>query len=162
MTPSVLVLGIGNILMSDDGLGPYVVSLLENDPRMPPHAALVDGGTKGLELMPCFEGIEYAVIVDAVISADKPPGTLVRVGHDQLLDVLGQKMSVHEIGIVDLLNALRLLGKEPRRIELLGLVPERVDFAYGLSKTVKQRAAAVADAVCTRIEQWHTPHRNDA
>jgi len=154
MTPSILVLGIGNILMSDDGVGVEVIKILQKEPDIPQNVLLIDGGTQGLDLMPYFENIDKVILIDAIVSKDKKAGDLVVIEHKDIITTLGQKMSVHEIGIVDLLVSLSLIDKEPKELKLIGLTPQSVEFAYGLSQVVQKNIPTLIEAIKSQIKSW--------
>ncbi len=141
---STVVLGVGNLILSDDGLGITALRLLEQDRRVPPGTLLVDGGTFGVELLPYVEGASRLVILDAV-DAGVPPGTLVRVSGDQIEGFPGAR-SVHDIGFPDLLAALRLLGKEPSEILLRGIQPATTGIGTTLSPIVEQAMPQLIEA----------------
>jgi len=141
--------------MSDDGLGSYVIKKLQEDPHISDEIILLDGGTQGLDLMPFIDGMDHVIIIDAILSTQLPPGSLLTVEHENILKILGQKMSVHEIGIIDLLCALSLLDKEPKQLKLIGLVPKSLEFAYGITPLIQEHTADVIQAIHEQIATWH-------
>lgn len=141
-----LVLGLGNPLCRDDGLGVATVAEILRR-HVPPEGALIlDGGTLGLSLLPCIEDAEDAILVDA-IRDDAPPGTLVRLEGAELRPAVEARLSVHQVGVADLLAAAELRGRLPRRLVLLGLVPAKLDVSVELSPAVASRLPALVDAV---------------
>src|ERR1700746_25356 len=92
----VVVLGLGNILHSDDGAGPQVIGRLREDPRVLNNVSLIEGGTLGLELLTYIWDCSYLLVLDAV-DVGKPPGTLVRMSSQELQTLPG-KGSVHQMG----------------------------------------------------------------
>jgi hydrogenase maturation protease len=145
-----LVLGLGNLLCSDDGLGIAAVEDLVRTYRLPPGVRALDGGTLGLSLLHCFEDGDDAMLIDAV-AADRPPGTLVRLDGAQVAPAVRDRLSPHQVGVADLLDALRLLGRLPRRLILLGLVPESLAFGVGLSRVVARRIPDLVAAVVDEL-----------
>ena len=139
-----LVLGLGNVLLTDDGLGIVAVSLLERFYREPPGVAVLDGGTLGLALLPLLEDAADVILVDAV-RTDEPPGSLVRLDGEAVAPAVRERLSPHQIGVADLLDGLRLRGRTPRRITLLGLVPESLELGV-------ERSPAVADGLSGLVE----------
>lgn len=133
-----LVLGLGNVLCGDDGLGPAAVARLLRAYEPPPAARFLDGGTLGLSLLPLLEDARDVILVDAV-RADATPGTAVRLEGDEVAPAARNRLSVHQVGVSDLLDSLRLRGREPERLILLGLVPETLDL--GLSRSAGVEAA---------------------
>lgn len=149
---SVVVLGLGNIIMSDEGLGVHVIRRLLDDPRLPANARLIDGGTLGLELLSVASGADLLIVVDAV-DLDLLPGTVVRLGADDLFG-LDRGAGVHQLGVADLLSALRMLGSEPRKVVLLGAQPARVDLGTELSPEINSASKRLAERVLLEIAQF--------
>ena len=151
-----VVLGLGNIIMSDEGAGVQVIQQLMADPRLPAAARLVDGGTLGLELLSIASGADLLVVVDAV-ELDVHPGTIVRLGAQELFG-LDPGTSAHALGVADLLSALRMLGAEPERVVLLGVQPARVELGTELSPDVRAAVPRLVDQVLAEIRQWAADH----
>jgi hydrogenase maturation protease len=140
----VLVLGVGNVLLSDDGIGVHAVRRLATDPSSEtPQVRIVDGGTLGLELLPLVDDARALLLIDAV-ELGAPPGTVVLLRGEDLRDHLGGKMSAHQAGVGDLVAVARLLGKLPERTSLVGVQPAALDVGLELSPPVE---AALADAI---------------
>jgi hydrogenase maturation protease len=143
-----VVLGVGNLIMSDEGVGVRVVQQLEHDPYLPAGTVCIDGGTSTHELLADLEDLDLLVIVDAV-SADAPPGTVVRLEGATIPSSFSNELSPHQHGINDLLATLHLLGRAPQRVVLLGVVPECIALGMGLSPSV---SAAVPD-LCVQVAE---------
>lgn len=152
MTPPapLLVLGLGNVLCTDDGVGVAAVEELTRTYRLPSEVRALDGGTLGLSLLHCFEPGQEAVLVDAV-AVDRPPGTLVRLDGEQVAPAVRERLSMHQVGVSDLLDALRLLGIHPPRMVLLGLVPASLELGVELSPPVARSLPALVTAVAEEI-----------
>lgn len=131
----VLVLGLGNVLLGDDGLGVEALRAFTAEWIAPDDLLILDGGTLGLSLLPYLEDARSAILVDAV-RADAPAGSLVRLADDDVAPAVAHRLSVHQVGVADLLDAARLRGRLPERVVLLGLVPESIELRVGLSKPV--------------------------
>lgn len=142
----VLVIGLGNSLAGDDGIGPAALALLARSGRAPPGVELVDGGTLGLRLLPLLAGASAAILVDAV-RLDAPAGTLVRLTAEDLARSVPPRLSSHELGVLDLLGAARLAGTLPPRLVVLGVVPARIAWGEPLSA----EAASALPALVQRI-----------
>jgi hydrogenase maturation protease len=145
-----VVLGLGNVICGDDGVGVAVVRALGERFDVPESVSLLDGGTLGLSLLGWLSGAEDVLLVDAIRS-DAPPGTLVHLSGDDVAPAVRDRLSVHQIGVADLLDALRLLGTWPARMELVGLVPARLALGLGLSPDVEAALPALLDAVVAEI-----------
>ena len=138
-----LVLGLGNVLLTDDGVGPVAVERLSHRYSAPDGVRVLDGGTLGLALLHYVEDCETLVIVDAV-RAEASPGTLVRLTGEDVGAAVATRLSPHQVGVADLLEGADLLGRKPPTIVLLGIVPESLELGYGLSPLVER---AVPDLV---------------
>lgn len=134
-----LVLGLGNTIMSDDGIGPKVIEQLQQGAGLPEGVTLLDGGTLGLDLLPFLEGIQRLIIVDAV-NIGKPAGTCVRLAGDDVPMALETKLSPHQMGMKDLLAVARLMGQLPEEIVLIGVQPACLEMDTELTESV---AAAI-------------------
>ena len=141
-----LVLGLGNPLCRDDGVGVAAVAEILRRYEPPGGAVVLDGGTLGLSLLPHLEDAEVAILVDA-IRDDAAPGTLVRLEGAQVRPAVDARLSVHQVGVADLFAAAELRGRLPSRLVLLGLVPAALDVAVGLSPAVACGLPALVEAV---------------
>ncbi len=149
----VLVLGLGNLLLRDEGLGVRAVERLQKAYRFPPQVRLLDGGTLGLELLPYLEEAERVLVLDAV-AAEGPPGTLVRLDGGDLPGFLARKVSPHQVGLSDLLAVARLRGTLPEEVVLLGMVPARLDAGLELSPPVEAALPQLVEAALAELRRW--------
>jgi hydrogenase maturation protease len=143
---TLLVLGLGNVLCGDDGAGVVALARLARQYEPGADVRLLDGGTLGLSLLPYLEEAHTAVLIDAV-DTGAPPGTLVRLTGEDVGQAVAHRLSPHQVGVADLLDGARLLGREPGRIVLWGIVPERIALEVGLSPKV----AARIDDLCAYV-----------
>lgn len=148
--PRVLVLGLGNVLLGDDGVGPLALARLERDYRFPPEVRLVEGGTLGLALLGELTQAEHVILVDAV-ATDQAPGTLVRLDGEAVRDAVRERLSVHQVGVADLLDAARLIGCYPASVVLLGLVPASIGLRVGRTEAVDTALAELVSAVVLEV-----------
>jgi hydrogenase maturation protease len=130
-----LILGLGNILCEDDGVGVFVVRRLAEGCDAPDGVEILDGGTLGLSLLPHLLDAEAAILVDA-IRGEGPPGSFVRLEGDEVAPAAAHRLSPHQIGVADLLDGARILDRSPKHLVLLGLVPQRLGLGFGLSEPV--------------------------
>src|ERR1700690_1441630 len=144
-----VVLGLGNTLHSDDGLGPHAIQRLKNDARVPGDVSLIEGGTLGLELLTYIWDCSYLLVLDAV-DVGQPPGTLVRMSSRELQTLPG-KGSVHQLGVADLLVALRVLAHQTPEVGLLGVQPASTEWGTELSPAVAAVLPALADAAVAEV-----------
>ncbi|QEM68391.1 HyaD/HybD family hydrogenase maturation endopeptidase [Geobacter sp. FeAm09] len=153
IAPSILVLGIGNLVMSDDGAGVRVVQELQKRYRFPPHVEIMDGGTLGLDLLHKLEGGGRLLVVDAVETGGKP-GTLVRLSGRELPVALQTKVSPHQMGLKDLLAVAELLGHAPREMVLIGVQPANIEMGAELSRNVAEKLEEMIGNVLAELREW--------
>ena len=153
-SPDMLVLGIGNLIMTDDGVGVQVVHRLQERYTFPPTVRLLDGGTLGLDLLPYLEGVRRLLVVDAVETGG-PPGTLIRLTGDEINIAFRTKLSPHQMGLQDLLLVAELQGFAPEELLLLGVQPEEIGMGTELTPTVAERVEPLVDAVLHELERWN-------
>lgn len=145
-TVPLLVLGLGNVLCGDDGLGAVAVHLVDRLFQPPPGVLLLDGGTLGLSLLPQLEQAHEAILVDAV-RTDAPAGSLVRLEGDDVAPAVAARLSVHQVGVADLLDAARWRGWYPSRLILLGLVPQSLDLGVGRTPAIEAALPLLVDRI---------------
>ncbi len=145
-----LVLGLGNVLCSDDGLGVMAVSALMRAFEWPPEVEVLDGGTLGLALLPYVEEAEAAILVDA-IRGDAAPGSFMRLEGAEVAAGVEHRLSPHQVGVADLLDGARWLGRYPTRVVLLGLVPATIELGVGCSPAVQAALPVLVDRLVEEI-----------
>lgn len=133
---SVLVLGIGNILMTDDSVGVRVVEEIRRMFDIPEGVEVLDGGTSGIELLTHISDKTHLIIVDA-IKCGHAPGTVVRVEGEDVPAKFMTRISPHQLGLSDLLAAAKLTGETPGRMVLFGIEPKEIKLGLDLSDEVK-------------------------
>lgn len=133
-----LILGIGNLLQSDDGVGIHAVRLLQEKVRFDESVRVIDGGTCGLDLMQYLEGLDRLVILDA----SKPngnPGKITRITGDKVPAYLSIKTSPHEIGLPELLFAAKLTNIYPPEVVILCMEAGSLESGVELSPLINER-----------------------
>lgn len=150
---NIAVFGIGNILLSDDGVGVHVLHKLTGDYKFPDSVDLIDGGTKGLDLLPIFENRDRVLIIDAA-NFRKEPGTIDTVEGDNIPAFLSTKLSVHQIGLPDLLFAAKLKNVMPEEICLIGIQPKSMDTAAELSEVIGGQMDNLIEKVLQKLREW--------
>jgi hydrogenase maturation protease len=141
-----LILGLGNVLLEDDGVGSAAISLLLDRFEPPPDVRVFDGGTLGLSLLPYLEMSDAVILVDAV-RTDGAPGDLVRLDGDDVAPAVATRLSPHQVGVADLLDGARWLERYPARVVLLGLVPASMELSVGLSPLVRTSLSDLVDLI---------------
>lgn len=152
MDSPVAVVGLGNLVHTDDGVGVHVIQHLQGDPRVPPDVVLLDGGTQGLNLIPHVSGFPRLLVIDAV-DVGEPPGTLVRF-EGSALNGLPGKATVHQLGFADLMVAMQLLGDAPKDVVVLGVQPMSTDWGAELTNPVRSALPGLIGAVIAQLEVW--------
>jgi hydrogenase maturation protease len=152
-----VVLGLGNILHGDDGAGAHAIGRLRSDLRVPADVSLVEGGTLGLELLPCVWDCTRLIVIDA-IDVGEPPGTLVRMSGKELNSLPGNS-SVHQLGVSDLLVALRMLAERQPEVVLLGVQPGSTDWSCELSPPIAAAIDCLVEATVRELQVQAEPER---
>jgi hydrogenase maturation protease len=149
-----LVLGLGNILLGDEGVGVRVIERLLARYDFPERVRIMDGGTLGLDLLPYLEDASRLLVVDAV-QARKAPGTLVRLVGDEVpvfLDI--SKVSAHQEGLQDLLAVATLKGYLPEEVVFWGAQIESLGVGLELSPAVAAQVDALGEKVLDELARW--------
>lgn len=134
---SILILGLGNYLMSDEGVGVHFIQRLEKEKnRLPANIDLLDGGTAGFLLMNYLESYPIVIMIDATLDSN-PPGTI-RLIEPKFAKDFPKAMSTHEIGLKDLVESLSLLGKLPTIYLYVMSVADIAHLHVGLSEEVEK------------------------
>jgi hydrogenase maturation protease len=149
----VLVIGLGNPIMADDGLGLVALERLRQGWRLSESVRLVDGGTWGMNLLPLIEEAQRVVFLDA-IDAGRPVGTLVAVERHELPRFLALKLSPHQVDLKEVLALAELRGTLPEDLVALGLQPGRLEMYCGLSPEIECRLDELLSAAIERLAAW--------
>jgi hydrogenase maturation protease len=161
-TEGVAVLGLGNVLMEDDALGPHVIQALLAHYEFPAGVTVEDLGTPGLDLAPFLMGYDAAIFVDAV-QAKAPPGTVLTYTRDQILKVAPPpRVSNHDPALKESLLSLEFAGGGPKYILFVGVVPKSTTSRVGLSPEVRDAIPAAMDAVLAELARLGRPARRRA
>ncbi len=148
-----VILGVGNLLLSDEGVGVQVIERLTEQYVLPAGVEAVDGGTLGMDLLYYLEGAERLLIIDAVETGQEP-GALVRLEDDDVPAFLSLKMSPHQMGVPDMLFAARLRDMYPKHVVLWGVQPGCLDLGLDLSPPVADRVDFLVEQVRREVEGW--------
>ena len=146
-TAHVCVIGLGNVLMGDDGFGPLAVERFRCEYQCGPNVEILDLGTPGLDLAPYLFGRDLVVIADAV-NAEEKPGTLHIYCEADLLAHRAQlRLTAHDPGLQESLAHLRLSGERPSELIIVGAVPESCEFGKGISLPVLSTCSIAVDSI---------------
>ncbi|MGO9120763.1 MAG: HyaD/HybD family hydrogenase maturation endopeptidase [Desulfomonilaceae bacterium] len=146
----IVVLGVGNILLKDEGVGVRVIEELQRQYTLPENVRVVDGGTQGLWLLSTLEEADQLIVVDVVLGGGEP-GTMYRLTKDELPKGLRVKQSAHDSDLVEALNYCALLEMGPRNVIVIGIEPADIE-PFGVDLTEKI-AAKVNELVLRVIDE---------
>jgi len=151
-----VVIGLGNVVLSDDGLGVHAVRRLRERYEIGHGVELVEGGTAGLLLLPYLSDARRVILVDA-IDTGAPPGTLVRLAGEHWATAFAIRMTPHDVGLADLLGAARLSGAWPRELVLHGAQPASTHVGTELTTAVAAPLDPLVDAIAAELVRWGAP-----
>jgi hydrogenase maturation protease len=151
--PGTVVIGLGNPIMGDDGLGLAALERLRDGWDTPAGVELVDGGTWGMNLLPLIEEAARVLLIDA-IDIGATPGTEVVLPRDRLPRYLATKISPHQVDLRDVLALAELRGTLPQHTTAVGLQPARVEMTTELSDVVRQRLDPLVTRVVALLAEW--------
>jgi len=146
----VLVLGVGNILLQDEGVGVRVVTELQHRYLPSDEVELLDGGTAGMSLIEDILDKEHVIIIDAVRTG-APVGTLVRLVGDEVPVFLQNRISPHQLGLSDILATLTIAGQPPPNLVLIGMVPRTIELGLELSPEIEAQVDALVGQVVREL-----------
>ena len=150
---NIAIFGIGNILLSDDGVGVHAVHRLINDYEFPENVEIIDGGTKGLDLLPLLENRDKVLFIDAA-NFKKEPGTIDTVVGDKIPAFLSTKLSVHQIGLPDMLFAAKWMEITPPEMCLIGIQPKSMDTTVEMTSVISEKMDALLEKVLQKLKEW--------
>jgi len=140
----ILIVGIGNLLCRDEGIGVHVIQEMKNM-KLPDHIDLLDMGTSTMDLISYLEGVKKLIVIDA-LKAGGSPGTIYRCRPGDLLANEEGPISLHEIGVLETLSMAKKMGVEINTV-IIGVEPKVLDWGMELSDEVKSKIPAVIEAV---------------
>ena len=151
--PETVVIGVGNPLMGDDGLGIEALERIRLRWSFDPPLDLLDGGTWGLNLLPHVERARRVMFIDA-INIGMEPGSPVELEGDEIPRFLAQKLSPHQIDVKEVLALAELRGTLPDQLVAVGLQPESIEMRTSLSPAVEAQLDQLVDRVIRRLRDW--------
>lgn len=152
--PRITVLGIGNLLLRDEGVGIHLIQRLA-DKVNSPNIKLIDGGTTPDILSLVDNNIDKLIIIDAAVVGDKP-GTIYRFDIDDLDPGEPSPMSLHELGLVNSLKIMNLFGNCPKEVTIIGVEPKVVDYGLKLSPELEKKMPRLMELVLNEINKTNT------
>jgi hydrogenase maturation protease len=159
----IVVLGVGNILWADEGFGVRCVEALDAGWEVPPDVEVIDGGTQGLALVPLLHDATHILLFDAVAHRGEP-GTLIVARDDEIPALMGgNKMSLHQVGMNDILASLDLLGYTPEHLTVVGIKPvELADYGGSLTAEVRAKVPEALQLGIEELRRWGVDVRERA
>ena len=149
-----VVVGVGNTMLSDDGVGARAARAVMRDRRLRPGIAVLGEGTLGLGLLEAIAEARHILFLDSV-NCGVPPGTVVRISGDALLDSRRER-TVHQLGIADLVTALAVVSSQTAEIVILGMQPAN-GYGAGLAPPAARAALApLIDAAFDQLRTWQS------
>ncbi len=147
------LIGIGSILMGDEGVGVVAVRVLEDRYELPPELEVVDGGTSGLDLLPYIENRDRVLFVDAV-NFKKEPGYIGTLENEAIPALFGPTGSLHHLGLMDVLAAAQLLDISPREVCLIGIQPQTIELGLELSEVLQEKMEPLLARIVAKLQEW--------
>lgn len=148
----IVVLGVGNILMSDEGVGVHAVTDLSRRFQIPDEVEVIDGGTSGMDCLDRIAEADLLLIADCMRSKDKAPGAITRLADDEINAWFNTKISPHQVGLSDVLAACCFHGISPRRVVLIGVQPASFETSLELTPQVAAVLPQVVDALVAELD----------
>ena len=151
----ILVMGIGNVLMLDEGVGPAVIARLLDEYDFPAHVDVIDSGTMGMGMLNLFSEYDYMIVVDAVDGTGEKPGTVLAVSPEEIAPSTVLHDSMHDMRFVDVLQAAELVGWKTDGI-VVGIQIEDIapqDLEIGLTPDVEAAVPVAVSAVVELLEE---------
>ncbi|WP_457574405.1 HyaD/HybD family hydrogenase maturation endopeptidase [Desulfolithobacter sp.] len=150
-TQKIGILGIGNLLLRDEGFGVHFIEKLDKLYRVPDNVQLLDGGTAGIMLAPFIEDVDVLYVIDTV-SIDDEPGSIHRfTDQDVRSGNIQTRMSPHQVGLLEILSLCELRGRAPEKVEMITVIPEDLSTGIGLSPRLAPRIDEVLDILITSL-----------
>ncbi len=153
MAVNALVLGIGNLLIGDEGVGCRAVAELSRRYTLPPAVECIDGGTAGFELLSLLDGRDQVILIDA-LQDDRAPGTIIKVEDEHVPKAFLTRTTPHQLGICDVLAAAQLTESLPEKLILFGIEPKCLKVGLELSAEVQTAMEHVVHAVADQLRQF--------
>jgi hydrogenase maturation protease len=156
MHPKVTLIGLGNMLMRDEGVGIHAVNYIGKNFTIPLDLQIIDGGTSGLDLLPFIEDRDCVIFVDAV-NFNREPGYIDVLTNEQIPALFGVKDSLHHMGLMDVLAAAQLLERLPREMCLIGIQPQSIETGLELTETITAKLPSLIEKIIYQIGFWGVP-----
>jgi len=154
--PTITIMGLGNILLMDEGVGVHTVKAFQERYACPDDVEIVDGGAAGLDLLPCIEGREKLLMVDAV-NFDREPGYVDILENDAIPAKFSTKASLHHLGLMDVLSIVKLSNASPKEICLIGIQPKTMELGLDMSPEMWDKINTLIERMVSKLHEWNVP-----
>lgn len=151
--PAVTILGIGNVILQDEGFGVRAAEILREKYDFPPEVQIIDGGTLGAELLTFITGTEHLLVLDS-INGGAAAGTLFRFENEAVTAHFQDKLSVHEVGIQDVLATLSVTGRAIPDVVVLGAQPYAVGAGVALTPAMEALLPEIERRALAELSRW--------
>lgn len=155
----ILLLGLGNILLGDEGVGVRVVEALAERYEVGADVEVLDGGTSGMDLLDTIAGRSALIVIDALKSLRRPPGEVVRLEGEAIDQLFRTRLSPHQLGLSEVLASLVLTDQEPAVVVIIGVVPQSLDLSLQLSAVGSAALEGALDMLVTELGRLGVPFR---
>jgi len=151
----ITILGIGNTLFSDEGVGIHLLPLLEEALIDDENIEIIEGLTDGMKLLGPVEDAENLIIIDA-INAGMDGGKIITLKGDEIPAYFGIKMSIHQLGFQEVLLAAKMRERYPKEIVMFGMQPTSLQLGIGLTETNQSKLRELANVVLDQVKLWRS------
>jgi hydrogenase maturation protease len=149
MAKKILIVGIGNLILRDEGIGVHAARELEEQ-SLPPQVEVIEGGTALMELLPVIRDAERIIVIDALKGGEEP-GTIYRLSPEDLMIDAERPLSLHQVGLLEVLGMARQLGADPE-VVIIGVEPKEITWGTELTPVVVARLPQVIEAVLAELK----------
>jgi len=156
----IVVLGVGNILLSDEGIGVRAIEKLQHDFDLPPEVVVIDGGTTGMEMLEDLSKADHIIILDA-IRGGKAPASIIKLVGDQVPVFFKTKLSPHQIGLSDVLATLAFIGEQPGGVTVIGVEPVSLETGMTLTPQVEACLPVLMEMVIEVLRELGVAVKNN-
>jgi hydrogenase maturation protease len=142
----IAIMGIGNLLLKDEGIGVHVVQILQERNNLPDHVEIVDAGTAALDVLQMLGQVDRLIVIDAVKGGCEP-GTLYKFKPDDIRSTNRATTSLHQLGFIEALNIVEKLGNAPRDVTIIGVEPKEIEIGLELSAEIAGKIPQIVQLI---------------
>jgi len=145
LSKKIVILGVGNILLGDEGVGVHVAKEIEKR-ELPENVEVIDGGTASMDILSSMKDVDKLIIIDA-LRCGETPGTVYRLHPEDLLASLDSYVSLHQINVLEGLILARKTGNAPKETVIIGIEPEKIDWGLGVTPEIDKKIPDIINIV---------------